>query len=198
MVQGLLASCRRELDATKALRDEDLLNVQIVRSKLAEKTREVERLHAQTGRSSPSRGRPGSFLERRDTTDLFTAAKRNSDLVAQLATSGGGSIDDLNRATAHQAWKGTVADLESKIKAKDAEISRLRGQGASAGSGQMDWYRIEALLEEHSSYRESIGGKLQALRSEKEGLMRDLHRKENECQVLELKVQTLQRRANVV
>jgi hypothetical protein len=62
----------------------------------------------------------------------------------------------------------------------------------------MDWYRIEALLEEHSSYRESIGGKLQALRSEKEGLMRDLHRKENECQVLELKVQTLQRRANVV
>jgi chromosome segregation ATPase len=208
----LLASCRRELDATKALRDEDLVNVQIVRSKLAEKTREVERLHAQAGRTSPSRGRPGSFLERRDTTDLFTAAKvaaleqralelekRNSDLVAQLGTSRGGSIDDLNRATAHQAWKGTVADLETQLKAKDAELARLRGQGVSAaGGGQMDWYRIEALLEEHAGYRESIGGKLQALRSEKEGLMRDLHRKENECQVLELKVQTLQRRANVV
>jgi len=210
-IQGLLASCRRELDATKKLRDEDLINVQIVRSKLAEKTREVERLHAQTGRSSPSRGRPGSFLERRDTTDLFTAAKvaaleqralelekRNSDLVAQLGAPRGGSIDDLNRSTAHQAWKGTVADLESKIRAKDAELERLRSQGASGGSGQMDWYRIEALLEEHATYRESIGGKLQALRSEKEELMRDLHRKENDCQVLELKVQTLQRRANVV
>jgi chromosome segregation ATPase len=172
----------------------------------------MERLQAQAGRTSPHhRGRPGSFFERRDTSDLFTAAKvaaleqralelekRNSDLVAQLETSRAGlNIDELNRLTAHQAWKGTVTDLETKIKAKDAELERLRMGGGSAG-GQMDWYRIEALLEEHASYREAVGGKLQALRSEKETLQRDLHRKENECQALELKVQILQRRASVL
>jgi hypothetical protein len=207
----LLASCRRELDSTKALRDEDLLNVQLVRSKLAERTRDFERLQAQAGRTSPQRGRPGSFFERRDTSDLFTAAKvaaleqralelekRNSDLVAQLGTSRAGlDLDELNSRTAHQAWKSTVADLETKIKSKDAELERMRTSGGSAG-GQMDWYRIEALLEEHASYRESVGGKLQALRSEKETLQKDFHRKENECQALELRVQILQRRASVL
>jgi chromosome segregation ATPase len=205
------------LEATKVLRDEDLNNVQLVRSKLAEKTRELERLQAQTGRVSPSRTRPGSFFERRNTTDLFTAAKvaaleqralelekRNSDLVTRLeASQAGDGIDDLNRLTAHQAWKGTVTELESKIKTQNAELERLRPGGgastsASSGPAQMDWYRIEALLEEHASYRENVGGKLQALRSEKETLQKDLHRKENECQGLELKVQTLQRRMSVL
>ncbi|KAH7381650.1 hypothetical protein BKA66DRAFT_419104 [Pyrenochaeta sp. MPI-SDFR-AT-0127] len=210
-IRGMLAKCRRELEATQILRNEDLLNVQTVRSKLAEKTRELERLQAQNGRASPSRGRPGSVFERRGTTDLFTAAKiaaleqralelekRNSDLVTQLESSKGGmDIDDLNRVTAHKAWKDTVDDLETKLKAKDAEIARLQPNGVSAGTS-MDWYRIEALLEEHASYREAVGGKLQALRSEKETLQRDLHRKENECQAMELKVQILQRRVSVL
>jgi hypothetical protein len=110
----MLAKARRELEATKALRDEDLNNVLIVRAKLAEKTRELDRLQAQTGqtgRTSPIRGRPASYLERRGTSDLFVAAKtaaleqralelekRNSDLVAQIETlKGGAGIDDLNR-----------------------------------------------------------------------------------------------------
>lgn len=206
----MLAKCRRDLEATQALRNEDLINVQVVRSKLAEKTRELERSQAQTGRASPSRGRPGSFFERRGTSDLFTAAKiaaleqralelerRNSDLVAQLQTSRAGmNIDDLNRLTAHEAWKDTVTDLESKLKAKDAEMARVRP--VSSAGVAMDWYRVEALLEEHANYREIVGGRLQALRSEKETLQRDLHAKENECQALELKVQILQRRASVL
>lgn len=216
-MQGMLAKARRELEGMTKLRDEDLLNVQIVRSKLSDKTRELERLQAQNGRSSPSRqARPGSVFERRGTTDLFTAAKiaaleqralelekRNSDLVSQLESSRSGMpIDDLNRVTAHQAWKDTVSDMEAKVRAKDAEIARLRVGGSSTGGTSagpgMDWYRIEALLEEHASYRESVGGKLQALRSEKETLQKDLHRKENECQSLELRVQTLQRRVTVL
>lgn len=216
-IRGLLAKTRRELEATKVLRDEDLVNVQLVRSKLAEKTRELDRLQAQTGRSSPNR-RPGSYLERRGTIDLFTAAKvaaleqralelekRNSDLVAQLGGAPTGSaIDNLNRTVAHEAWKDTVTALEEKMKAKDAEIAQLRSGSSSIGrsgttaGAPMDWYRIEALLEEHASYRESIGGRLQALRSEKETLLKELHQKENTCQALELKVQTLQRRANIV
>jgi hypothetical protein len=212
----MLAKARRELEATQALRDEDLNNVLIVRAKLAEKTRELDRLQAQTGqtgRTSPIRGRPASYLERRGTSDLFVAAKtaaleqralelekRNSDLVAQIETlKGGAGIDDLNRLTAHQAWKATVSDLEAKLKIKDAELARSRSGSTSGGSGNsLDWYRVEALLEEHANYRESVGGKLQALRSDKEALQKELHRKENDYQALELRLQTLQRRTTVL
>jgi hypothetical protein len=153
----MLAKTRRELEATKALRDEDLNNVLIVRAKLAEKTRELDRLQAQTGqtgRTSPIRGRPASYLERRGTSDLFVAAKtaaleqralelekRNSDLVAQIETlKGGAGVDDLNRLTAHQAWKGTVSDLEAKLKIKDAELARSRSGSTSGGNGNsLDW-----------------------------------------------------------
>lgn len=203
----MLAKTRRELDAMRMLRDEDLTNVQLVRTKLAEKTRELERLQAHTGRASPSRGRPGSFFERRDTSDLFAAAKtaaleqralelekRNDDLVAQVgALKGGTTIDDLNRLTAHQAWKDTVADLEGRLKAKDAEIVRLRAGDTLVGIN-MNWGRFENLLEEHASYREAVGGKLQALRSEKEALLKDVHRKEAEVQALEVKILAAQRR----
>ncbi|RMZ72923.1 glycosyl hydrolase family 43 [Pyrenophora seminiperda CCB06] len=209
-IRGLLAKCRRELDATKKLRDEDLQNVQIVRSKLAEKTRELERFQAQNGRASPSRGRPGSFFERRDTSDLFTAAKvaaleqralelerRNSDLVAQLEISrAGGSIDDLNRITT-QAWTAKVSDVGGlRVSTDGNEFDRIP-TGASS-EGLTGWQRVEALLEEHMTYREGVGGRMQALRSEKEVLLRDLHRKENECQTLELKLQLLQRRTGII
>lgn len=217
-IRGMLAKARRELEGMTKLRDEDLVNVQVVRIKLAEKTRQLERMQAQSGRASPSRGRPGSmFMERRDTTDLFAAAKaaaleqralelekRNNDLVAKLESVKGGStsIDDLNRMTAHKAWKDTVGDLESKLKAKDAEILRLRASGGAAapsgGAGAGDWHRMEALHEEHASYRERVGGKMQALRSEKESLQKELHRKEDECHSLEAKVQSLQRRVSVM
>jgi hypothetical protein len=208
----MLAKARRELEETKKLREEDLNNVLVVRAKLAEKTRELERIQAQGGRTSPSRGRPASYLERRGTSDLFVAAKtaaleqraldlekRNSDLVAQVERlKGGASIDDLNSFTAHQAWKTTVSDLEAKLKAKDAEVARQRSSSVSMGGNGMDWYRVEALLEEHAAYRESLGGKLQSLRSDKEFLQKELHRKENDYQALELRLQTLQRRMAVL
>ncbi|KAL5114229.1 hypothetical protein ACEQ8H_007881 [Pleosporales sp. CAS-2024a] len=233
-IRGMLAKARRDLEAMTKLRDEDLHNVLVVRAKLADKTREVERLsaaQAQTGRMSPSRGRPASYvLERRDTSDLFVAAKtaaleqrtlelekRNSDLVAQIealksgsssssGSSGGSSnnIDELNRVTAHQAWKSTVAELQAQLQIKDAELARLQSGSASASAGTggartgMDWYKVEALLEEHAHYRESVGGKLQALRCDKEALQKELHRKENDYQVLELRYQTLQRRSTVL
>jgi chromosome segregation ATPase len=158
---------------------------------------------------SPHRGRPASYFERRGTSDLFVAAKtaaleqraldlekRNSDLVTQVAVlKGGADIDSLNRYTAHTAWKETVEDLEARVKAKDAEIIQLRSASGSSGSN-LDWGRAETLFEEHASYREMVGGKLQALRSDKESLQKELHRKENECQALELKLQSLKRRAN--
>jgi hypothetical protein len=223
-IRGYLAKARRELEGMTKLRDEDLVNVQVVRAKLGEANRQLERLQggasSTQGRLSPSRGRPGSmFMERRDTTDLFAAAKaaalqqralelekRNTDLVSQVETlKGGASIDDINRLTAHQAWKGTVDKLEQKLKTRDGEILRLRGGGAvvnnigsslsSSPIGAVDFHHVEMLHEEHAAYRERMGGKLQALRSEKESLQRDLHRKEDECHGLEVKVQSLQRRS---
>jgi hypothetical protein len=211
-IRGMLAKARRELEGMTKLRDEDLINVQVVRNKLAEATRQLERERGQNGRSSPSRGRPGSMMmERRGTMDLFAAAKaaaleqralelekRNQDLLAQIETlKGGANIDDLNRMTAHQAWKDTVSDLESKVKSKDSEIARLRSGGASgssvtvsSGTG-IDFARIEALHEEHSNYREKVGGKMQALRSEKEQLEKENH-------ALEVKILSLQRRVSLM
>jgi hypothetical protein len=218
-IRGMLAKARRDLEAMTKLRDEDLINVQVVRAKLSDATRNLERLQSQNGRSSPSRGRPISTMERRGTMDLFAVAKaaaleqralelenRNNDLVQQLSDlKGGSSIDDLNRMTAHKAWKDSVTDLELKLKAKDTEILRLRTDGASvsasATSGSApaaDWHRLDAVHEEHATYREKVGGKMQALRSEKEALQKELHRKEDENHVLEVKIQSLQRRVNLI
>jgi hypothetical protein len=217
-IRGMLAKARRDLEAMTKLRDEDLINVQVVRAKLSDATRNLERLQSQNGRSSPSRGRPISTMERRGTMDLFAVAKaaaleqralelenRNNDLLQQLSDlKGGSSIDDLNRMTAHKAWKDSVTDLELKLRAKDAEISRLRTGGASASASATsgsapaaDWHRLDAVHEEHATYREKVGGKMQALRSEKEALQKELHRKEDENHVLEVKIQSLQRRVNL-
>lgn len=209
-LRGLLALKDRQLEANKVLRDEDLANVQLVRAKLADKTREVERLQTQAGTRSPIRGRPGSYIERRNTSDLFAAAKsaaleqrvlelekRNSDLVTQVETlRGGASIDDLNRTTAHQAWKDTVADLEAQLKARDVELSH-RQSGVAAEVKPSEWSRIEAIVQEHGSYREMMGAKVQALRSEKEVLQKQLHTKEDECHALELNVQSLRHRTQL-
>ena len=207
-IRGLLAKANRDLDASRALRDEDLVNVQVVRARLAEKTRELERIQAQGGYSSPIRGRPKSF-ERRDTDDLFAAAKaaaleqralelekRNSDLNEQInLLKGGANVDSLNRMTAHQAWKSTVQDLEAKLKAKDLELSRVKGGAPQAASkSEEGWERVEALFEEHGNYRETVGQRLQALRSEKETLQKQLHGKEDECYSLELKIQNMRRK----
>ncbi|KAJ4335644.1 hypothetical protein N0V95_008843 [Ascochyta clinopodiicola] len=212
-LRGLLAAKDRQLEAMTALRDEDLVNVQLVRNKLADKTREVERLQSQAGTKSPTRGRPGSFIERRITNDLFAAAKsaaleqrvlelekRNSDLITQVETlRGGASIDDLNRMTAHQAWKDHVAELEAQIKAKDIELKqRPSSDAAETKPSASEWSRIEAIVQEHGAYRETVGGKLQALRSEKEALQKLLHAKEDECHTLELNVQSLRRRTIAV
>ncbi|KAF2476276.1 uncharacterized protein BDR25DRAFT_252183 [Lindgomyces ingoldianus] len=211
-IRGMLAKARRELEGMTKLRDDDLVNLQAVRSKLAEATRKLDRSQLSNGRTSPARGRPGSMLlERRDTTDLFAVAKaaaleqramelerRNSSLLSQLESlKGGASIDDINRMTAHKAWKDTVSDLEAKLKAKDAELARLRTSGGSA-TGSADWHRMESIHEEHASYREKVGGRMQQLRSEKEMLQRELHRKEEENHALEAKVQNLQRRVSLM
>jgi hypothetical protein len=207
------------------LRDEDLENnikirgllakkdVQIVRNKLADKTREVERLRSQAGTTSPTRGRPGSFIARAATNDLFAAAKsaaleqrvlelekRNSDLVAQVDTlKGGSSIDTLNSMTAHQAWKDHVADLEAQVKTKDAQLAqRSSGSASDTRPTAGEWPRVEAIIQEHGAYRELVGSKLQALRSEKEALQKQLHAKEDECHTLELSNQSLRRRTLAV
>ena len=221
-IRGLLAKERREHDALKKLRDEDLQNVLIVRSKLAEATRKIDRLEKEaasnSGNRSPASGRR-SVLDRRSTSmDLFAVAKtaaleqralelekRNGDLLAQIENlKGGSNVEDLNRVTAHKAWKDTVSDLETKLKVKEAEIVQLKSgssthtvSSTSALSG-LDWRRMEALHEDHARYREKMGQRIQELRGEKESLMRNLHKKEDECHELEAKVDKLQRRLEIM
>ncbi|EQL36061.1 hypothetical protein BDFG_02323 [Blastomyces dermatitidis ATCC 26199] len=57
----------------------------------------------------------------------------------------------------------------------------------------MDWNRMEALLDEHGTFREKTAQRLQQLRSENEALRRELHRKEDENLSLEARLKSLQR-----
>ncbi|KAF2741219.1 hypothetical protein EJ04DRAFT_453490 [Polyplosphaeria fusca] len=237
VIRGMLAKTRRDLAGMTQLRDDDLTNLHEVRVKLADATRKLDAAAAsaespRTGRMSPSRGRPGSMLlERRDTTDLFAAAKaaaleqralelekRNQDLLNQIehlkagnvhgAPVAGMPIDELNKMTAHKAWRDTVADLELKLKEKDAQMARMRSGGAAparampaapvaGGAGGVSTHHLEAVHEEHAGYREKMGARVQALRSEKEALQRELHRKEDENHMLDAKVQSLTRRVSM-
>ncbi|KAF2503351.1 hypothetical protein BU16DRAFT_555354 [Lophium mytilinum] len=217
-IRGLLAKERRDHEAMKKLRDEDLENVLVVRSKLAEATRKLDRLE-KTGAAFTPNGRPKSVaLERRNTTDLFQAArnaaleqraleleKANQDLLSQIAalkqgmsaTATSGSTD---KVTAHAALRDTVSDLQFKLRQKDEELARARvgGGGVTAGTSSIDWHRIEALHEAHSTHREKSAQRLQQLRSEKETLQRELHKYEDENAALEAKVENLQRRLGSV
>lgn len=244
-VRDMLATSRRDLEAITKLRDQDLINLQDVRLKLAEAIKKLEKLEVQpqSGKGSPTsiKGRPSSsLLERRDTTDLFAAAKaaaleqralelekRDEDLLAQLdlakaalppapqaqtqARQSQNNIEVLSHDVAHKACKGTEANLNAKLKVRDTEIAILKAGSSTkptiaapitAGplvpvANTYDWHRVEALHEEHASYREKVGGRMQRLRAEKEDLQKELHRKEDDCHALEVKVQSLQRRVPV-
>lgn len=209
-IRGLLAKERREHAAMCKLRDDDLNNVLVLRSKLAEATRKLDRLE-RSGSLTPL-GRPKSLaLERRDTTDLFQVAKNvalehralelekaNQHLTSQIAALRQGmGAEDVSRVAAHTAWRDTVNDLQFKLKMKDEELSRVRS-GSTGSTSSIDWSRIEAMHEENATYREKMAQRLQQLRSEKEMLQRDLHRREDENADLEARLSKLQRKAGAV
>ncbi|PGH18430.1 hypothetical protein AJ79_00499 [Helicocarpus griseus UAMH5409] len=207
-VRVLLAAERREHAAFRKLRDDDIHNVIILRGKLAEATRKLdspERSSGQGPQTPPRRPKSISPIERRDTSDLFQAAKNaaleqralelekaNEDLMAQLAAV---NQNTAFRATTDKAWRTALDELESKLRQREEEMAEMRR--ASASSPGMDWNRLEALLDEHGTFRERTAQRLQQLRSENEMLQRELHRKEDENLALESKVKNLQRIAHV-
>ena len=203
-IRGLLAEERREHASMRKLRDDDIGNVITLRGKLADATRKLERSERSGLLTPTSGGRPKSTaLERRDTTDLFQAAKNaaleqrvlelekaNQDLMSQLAAL---KQDDVLRVAAHEAWRGTVSDLETRLKQKEEEISRSRSSGVGS-SLSVDWNRIETMHEDHTRFREKMAQRMQQLRSEKEMLQKELHSKEDENTELEAKLEKLQHR----
>ncbi|KAK2805035.1 hypothetical protein FQN51_001130 [Onygenales sp. PD_10] len=212
-VRILLAAERREHAAFRKLRDDDLQNVIALRNKLADATRKIERLEKSAlSPITPTSRRPKSIvsIERRDTSDLFQAAKNaaleqralelekaNEDLMSQLAAV---NQNTAFRATTDKAWRTALDELESKLRKKDEEIAHIRNTSSSfsssSSSGGMDWNRMEALLDEHGTFREKTAQRMQQLRSENEMLHRELHRKEDENMALESKMKNLQRVSN--
>ncbi|KAK2812901.1 hypothetical protein FQN50_000922 [Emmonsiellopsis sp. PD_5] len=207
-VRVLLAAERREHAAFRKLRDDDLQNVIALRNKLADAMRKIERLEKSAlSPITPTSRRPKSIvsIERRDTSDLFQAAKNaaleqralelekaNEDLMSQLAAV---NQNTAFRATTDKAWRTALDDLESKLRKKDEEIAHMRNSTSSSAGG-MDWNRMEALLDEHGTFRERTAQRMQQLRSENEMLRRELHRKEDENMALESKMKNLQRVSN--
>ncbi|OAX82735.1 hypothetical protein ACJ72_02918 [Emergomyces africanus] len=206
-VRALLAAERHEHAAFRKLRDDDLNNVIVLRGKLCDAIRKIDRLERPggQGQATPTR-RPKSSMsvERRDTSDLFQAAKNaaleqralelekaNEELIGQLAAA---TQNTAFRATSDQAWRTVVDELESKLRQKEEEMVEIRR--SSMDSTFMDWTRLESLLDEHGTFREKTAQRLQQLRSENEALHRELHRREDENLSLESKLKNMQRTSN--
>ncbi|KLJ06911.1 hypothetical protein EMPG_17594 [Blastomyces silverae] len=203
-VRVLLAAERREHAAFRKLRDDDLNNVIVLRGKLCDAIRKVERLERAGGQGQltpPRRPKSTISFERRDISGLFQAAKNaaleqrvlelekaNEDLMSQLAAS---TQNTAFRATSDKAWRTAVDEVESKLRQKEEELADMRR--SSVVSTGMDWNRMEALLDEHGTFREKTAQRLQRLRSENEALHRELHRKEDENLSLEARLKSLQR-----
>lgn len=206
-VRVLLAEERREHAALRKLRDDDLHNVIVLRGKLCEAIRKIERLERAGGQGQltpPRRPKSSISFERRDTSDLFQAAKNaaleqrtlelekaNEDLMGQLVAA---TQNTAFRATTDKAWRTAVDELESKLRQKEEELAEVRR--SSVASTGMGWNRMEVLLEEHGMFREKTAQRLQQLRSENETLHRELHRMEDENVSLELRLKNLQRTSN--
>ncbi|OJD26233.1 hypothetical protein ACJ73_02386 [Blastomyces percursus] len=203
-VRILLAAERREHAAFRKLRDDDLKNVIVLRGKLCDEIRKVERLERAGGQGQltpPRRPKSNISFERRDISDLFQAAKNaaleqrvlelekaNENLMSQLAAA---TQNNAFRATTDKAWRTAVDEVESKLRQKEEELAEMRR--SSVASTGMDWNRMEALLDEHGTFREKAAQRLQQLRSENEALQRELHRKEDENLSLEARLKSLQR-----
>lgn len=98
-----------------------------------------------------------------------------------------------SRARAMRDATTTKPLVPSNMSLQAAVNADLRPRPES--SSAINWHhRISSLQEEHAAYREVIGAKLQALRSEKEALQRDLYKREDECHGLEGKVRRLEAR----
>ncbi|PGH27717.1 hypothetical protein AJ80_00504 [Polytolypa hystricis UAMH7299] len=249
-VRVLLAAERREHAAMRQLRDDDLANVIAIRNKLADATRRVEELekavNTNSGRTTPPR-RPRSIIERRETEDLFQAAKNaaleqralelekaNAELATQLAAlkesqmlqQGGGAIPPPRthpppqqiRVDDSKRWEDAISALESRLRHKDEELAKARAKAnnntqahaapphtephhqhpatAPSPTSSVNWNKLDTMLEGNAKYREKMATRTQQLRSELEMLQRRLHRKETECDELEVKVEKLQRVSN--
>ncbi|OJD15307.1 hypothetical protein AJ78_04424 [Emergomyces pasteurianus Ep9510] len=206
-VRVLLAAERHEHAAFRKLRDDDLHNVIELRGKLCDAIRKIERLVRPGGQGqvTPTRRPKGSIsFERRDTSDLFQAArnaaleqraleleKANEELMSQLAAA---RQNTAFRTTSDQAWRTAVDELETKLRQKEEEMAEMRR--SSMASTCMDWTRLESLLDEHGTFREKTAQRLQQLRSENEALHRELHRKEDDNLSLESRLKSLQRTSN--
>ncbi|EDN03202.1 predicted protein [Histoplasma mississippiense (nom. inval.)] len=135
-VRVLLAEERREHAALRKLRDDDLHNVIVLRGKLCEAIRQL---------TPPRRPKSSISFERRDTSDLFQAAKNaaleqrtlelekaNEDLMGQLVAA---TQNTAFRATTDKAWRTAVDELESKLRQKEEELAEVRRSSvASTGS----------------------------------------------------------------
>ncbi|KAL2362163.1 hypothetical protein RJZ56_004953 [Blastomyces dermatitidis] len=203
-VRILLAVERREHAAFRKLRDDDLKNVIVLRGKLCDAIRKVERLERAGGHGQhtpPRQPKSNISFERRDISDLFQAAKNaaleqrvlelekaNEALMGQLAAA---TQNNAFRATTDKAWRTAVDEVESKLRQREEELAEMRR--SSVAPAGMDWNRMEALLDEHGTFREKTAQRLQQLRSENEALRRELHRKEDENLSLEARLKSLQR-----
>lgn len=177
-VRGLLADERREHDAMRKLRDEDLENVLVLRGKLAKATWSGKMQIS----TSPSPKR----------LSYFGGGPTTPTAVPQRLSRS--SSDDLWQQAKKAAMEQRVLELEkanAELKAAQANPS------TTAPAGDLLASRIENMFEDSLKQREKMATKVQQLRSEKEGLQKDVASLEDRNGELETLVERLERKANV-
>ncbi|KAJ9604238.1 hypothetical protein H2200_011072 [Cladophialophora chaetospira] len=175
-VRGLLADERREHAAMRKLRDEDLENVLILRGKLAKATWSGKMQIA----TSPTMKRQ-SYLGGGPTTPTLPPRMSRT------------SSDDLWQQAKKAALEQRVLELEkanAELKATQSSVSTAT---PIATAGDLVLSRVESMFEDSLKQREKMATKVQQLRSEKEGLQKEVASLEDRNSELEALVERLKR-----
>ncbi|KEF54586.1 uncharacterized protein A1O9_09028 [Exophiala aquamarina CBS 119918] len=203
-VRDLLAKERRAHDELKLLRDEDLRNVIDLREKLASTTWAVSR----PGMGMPDTSSPGGFGHTHSSSGTKLSMKQ-SDYLWQVARTAAMEqrvleLESANKDLRTQLQSGLAMPSSSSSQMAMGATSLAMMPSAAAGAmhagAGIDAHfisRIETMFEDSLRQREKAATKMQALRSEKDNLLKDVASLEDRNAELESLVERLQRNLRV-
>lgn len=203
-VRDLLAKERRAHDELKLLRDDDLRNVIDLREKLASATWAASR--PSVGMGMPGATSPGGLGHSHSTSGSKLSMKQ-SDYLWQVARTAAMEqrvleLESANKDLRTQLQSGlTMPSSSSQMTMGATSLAMVPATVAMhAGAGTTDAHfisRIETMFEDSLRQREKTATKMQALRSEKDSLVKEVASLEDRNAELESLVERLQRNLRI-
>lgn len=182
-VRGLLANECRAHEEMKMLRDEDLNHVLDLREKLASATW-----------ASTRPGMPGASAGHSHSSSGAKLSMKQSDYLWQVARTAAMEQRVLELESANKELR---TELQSSVvmPASSMSLAMVPATAAAVNVGADNHFvsRMETMFEDSLRQREKVATKIQALRSEKDGLQKEVASLEDRNGELESLVQRLQR-----